>query len=167
MLPSLRTYLVYGDENSDNPNYGGYIATYAAHGIIIGRNKAYFATSLVHEVSHAADANLASPDAPQPGTGTSFSSTEAWHNAVKADGYAVSAYGAGSYVEDFAETGRAVLLDRIYPGGLTNFTGNNPNITQITNQIKAFKSVAGPFFKAGGKCDLKRKFPFPTDLVDV
>jgi hypothetical protein len=60
-----------------------------------------------------------------------------------------------------------VLLDAIYPGGLAAFTNNNPNLTQITNQLKAFKSVAGGFYKSGGKCDLERKFPFPTKLVNV
>ena len=155
-----RIYLVYGDLNSDNPNYGGYMATLAGDGIIIGRSVAYFSTSLVHETGHAIDSTLASP-----GSGKSFSSTTTWANAVKADGFAVSAYGAGSHVEDFAETTRAVLLDNIYPGGLSNFTKKNPNITQITNQLKAYNTVAGSFLTLGGKCDLAKKFPFPTKVV--
>lgn len=105
-------YLVYGDLDSDNPNYHGYIATLAADGIIIGRSEAYFTTSLLHETGHAVDSNLVSPDAPRRGTGTAFSSTSTWCAA------AVSAYGASSYVEDFefADAGRAVLLGTVYPG---------------------------------------------------
>jgi hypothetical protein len=159
--------MVYGDQQSDNPQYNGYIATLAADGIIVGRSDAFFTTALVHETGHAVDSNLASPDAPQPGSGTAFSSTAPWNTAVVKDGYAVSAYGAGSLVEDFAETGRAVLLNRIYPGGLAAFTNNNPNLTQITNQLATFKSVAGQFYVPGGTCNLNRKFPFPTDLVNV
>ncbi|KAJ4292867.1 hypothetical protein N0V88_005525 [Collariella sp. IMI 366227] len=166
MRMAVSTFLVYGDENSDNPDYSGYMATFAGHGIIIGRNSAYFATSLVHELGHATDANLASLDAPHPGSGTSYSDTDAWKNAVKADGYAVSAYGAGSYVEDFAEAGRAVLLDQIYPCGLIAFA-SNPNLGQISNQISVFKKAAGTWFQPGGECDLERKFPFPTELVQV
>ena len=157
--------MVYTD--LDNPNYHGVIATSAADGMIIGRSSAYFATSLIHEIGHAVDSTLASPDAVHPGYGTSFSSTPAWHAAADADGYAVSAYGAGSYSEDFPDTGRAVLLDAIYPGGLAAWTGNNPNLTQIAHQLAAFKAVAGSYYTVGGTCDPALKFPFPTLFVDV
>ncbi len=160
-------YMVYSDADSDNPNYHGYIATSAADGMIIGRSTAYFATSLIHEIGHAVDSTLASPDAVHPGYGTSFSSTSAWHAAADADGYATSAYGAGSFGEDFPETGRAVLLDAIYPGGLAAWSNNNPNLTQITHQLAAFKAVAGSFYTVGGTCDPALKFPFPTLFVDV
>ncbi|KAL2129550.1 hypothetical protein VTI74DRAFT_7615 [Chaetomium olivicolor] len=164
---SISMYLVYGDLDSDNTLYNGYMATFAADGIIIGRSGAYFATSLVHEMGHGADSNLVSPDAPHPGSGSAFSSTSAWQTAANADDFAVSAYGAGSYTEDFAEAGRAVLLDIIYPGGLETFTNNNPNLTQITRQLGTFKSVAGDFYTPGGTCDPAYKFPFPAVLVDV
>ena len=144
------------------------MAALAADGIVIGRSTAYFATSLVHETGHVIDGTFASPDNPPPGQGgTSFSATQSWRNAVAADGYAVSAYGAGSYTEDFAEAGRAVLLDVIYPGGLQAFSGNNPNLTQITNQLNAFRSVAGQYYVQGGTCDLGKKYPFPTSFADV
>jgi hypothetical protein len=159
--------MVYGDSETDNPLFNGYIATLAADGIIVGRSAGFFTTSLIHETGHAVDSNLVSPDAPHPGSGSAFSSTSAWHNAVAADGYAVSAYGAGSYVEDFAETGRAVLLDNVYPGGLAAWSGHNPNLTQITNQLSTFRSVASQYYVTGGWCDLGKKFPFPTDLVSV
>ncbi|KAK3685337.1 hypothetical protein B0T22DRAFT_482313 [Podospora appendiculata] len=160
MRQATSMFLVYGDLNSDNPQYGGYIATLAGDGIIVGRSGAYSTTSLVHEMGHAVDSTLASP-----GGGKAYSSTAAWQKAVTADGYAVSAYGAGSLVEDFAETGRAVLLDNIFPGGLAAWSNHNPNLTQITQQLKAFKAVAGGFYTTGGTCDLAKKFPFPTSLV--
>ncbi|KAK3328062.1 hypothetical protein B0T19DRAFT_181933 [Cercophora scortea] len=160
MRQATSMFLVYGDLNSDNPQYGGYIATLAGDGVIVGRSGAYFTTSLVHEMGHAVDSTLVSP-----GSGKAFSSTATWSKAVTADGYAVSAYGAGSLVEDFAETGRAVLLDAIFPGGLAAWSNHNPNLTQITQQLKAFKAVAGGFYATGGTCDLTRKFPFPTSLV--
>ncbi|KAK3312505.1 hypothetical protein B0H66DRAFT_608767 [Apodospora peruviana] len=160
-------YLVYGDADSDNNNYRGAIATLCDDGIIVGRSSFYFATSLIHETGHAVDCTLASPDAVHPGHGTEYSSGTAWHNAVVMDGYAVSAYGAGSYVEDFADTGRAALLDNIYPGGLAAFANNNPNLTQITNQVTNFKSVVGAYYTTGGTCDKTKKFPYPTDLVTV
>ncbi|KAK3374124.1 hypothetical protein B0T24DRAFT_625704 [Lasiosphaeria ovina] len=161
MRQASSIYIVYGDLNTDNPNYGGYMATLAGDGVVVGRSVAYFSTSLVHETGHAVDSTLASP-----GGGKPFSGTAAWAAAVKADGYAVSAYGAGSYVEDFAEAGRAVLLDTVVPGGLAAFTGGkNANLTQIAAQLKAFKAVAGTFYTPGGKCDLAKKFPFPTKLV--
>ena len=160
-------YLVYGDLDSDNPAYTGYMATLAGEGIIIGRSVAYFPTSLVHELGHAVDSTLASPNAVHPNPGSEFSSTSTWRNAVIADGFAISAYGAGSYVEDFAEAGRAVLLDNIYPGGLAAWSGNNPNLTQITNQISAFKAVTGSYYTTGGSCDITKKFPFPTALVNI
>ncbi len=156
--------MVYGDNQSDNPLYNGYIATLAADGLIVGRSAAYFATSLIHETGHAVDSNLASP---VDSSGTAFSSTSTWHDAVIADGYAVSAYGAGSYVEDFPEAGRAVLLDNIYPGGLAAFSGNNPNLTHISHQLAAFRAVAGSFYVSGGVCNVAEKFPFPTDLVSL
>ncbi|OBT45089.1 hypothetical protein VE00_05137 [Pseudogymnoascus sp. WSF 3629] len=165
MRQSTSMYLIYGDKQSDNPSYTGYIATLAADAIIVGRSEAYFTTALVHETGHAVDSNLASPNAPHPGTGTSFSSTSTWKNAADKDGYAVSAYGAGSYVEDFAETGRAVLLDNTYPGGLRAWSGNNPNLTQITHQLAAFQAVAGRFYVTGSTCDSSHKFPFPTSIV--
>lgn len=166
MRQAVSVFLVYTDKSEDNPNYTGYMATYAADGIIMGRSTGYFTTSLVHEFGHAVDANLASLDAPHPGTGTSFSSTSYFHSAADTDGYAVTAYGSTSYVEDFPEAGRAVLLDQIYPGGLKAFY-SSPNITHIYQQMGAFKKVAGSFYKTGGTCDLARKFPYPKTLVSV
>jgi hypothetical protein len=163
---AISLFLVYSDSSTDNPNYGGYMATYAPDGIIIGRSTAYFTTSLVHEFGHAVDSNLASLDAPHPGSGTSFSSTSYFHSAADTDGYAVTAYGSIGYVEDFAETGRAVLLDQINPGGLAAFY-TNPNITHIYQQMGAFKKVAGSFYKTGTTCDVTRKFPYPKTLVSV
>ena len=75
----------------------------------------------------------------------------------------MSAYGAGSYVEDFPEAGRALLLYTIFPGGLGRWSGNNPDLTQIANRLRVLKSVAGDFYKAGGTCDLSHKFP-PTSF---
>ncbi|KAK3367690.1 hypothetical protein B0H63DRAFT_535732 [Podospora didyma] len=160
MRQSTSMYLVYGDAASDNPSYTGFMAALCGDGIIIGRSSGYFTTSLIHETGHVVDSH------PLPGS-TEFSSTSTWHNAVIQDGYAVTAYGAGSYVEDFADTGRAVLLDAIYPGGLAGFAPNNPNLTQITHQLAAFKAVAGQYYVTGGSCDTGHKFPFPTSLVTV
>lgn len=144
----------------DNPKYSGAIATLAADGVIVGRSDYYFPTSLIHEHGHAVDSNLIGNG--PPGTNSEFSSTPDWRNAVNADYCAVSAYGAGSYVENFAETGRAVLLDNIYPGGLVSFSNKNPNITQINHQVSIVKKKVGNIYVPGGKCDMKKKFPFPA-----
>lgn len=143
------------------------MATLASDGLIVGRSAAYFTTSLIHETGHAIDSNLMSPNAPHPGSGSAFSSTDLWHDAVNADGYAVSAYGAGSYVEDFPETGRALLLHHIYPGGLSAWSGNNPNLSHIDNQLNRLQASGGDLFTTGGTCDLTKKFPFPKNLVYV
>ncbi|KAH8895248.1 hypothetical protein GQ53DRAFT_761835 [Thozetella sp. PMI_491] len=163
---AVSLFLVYSDKSEDNPNYGGYMATYAPHGIIIGRSTGYFVTSLVHEFGHAVDANLASLDAPHPGSGTSFSATSFFQSAANMDGYAVSAYGTTSFTEDFPEVGRAVLIDQINPGGLAAFY-TNANITHIYQQMGAVKKVAGSFYKTGTTCDKTRKFPYPPTLVSV
>jgi hypothetical protein len=147
----------------DNPKYGGVIATLGADGIIVGRSDFFFTTALVHEHGHAVDSNLIGTG--PPGTNHEFSTTNTWHNAVNADYCAVSAYGAGSYVEDFAEAGRAVLLDNIYPGGLVAFSNHNPNLTQISHQVATCKTAVGNIYVPGGSCNLTAKFPFPS-LVD-
>ncbi|KAK3376249.1 hypothetical protein B0T24DRAFT_718641 [Lasiosphaeria ovina] len=167
MRQATSMYVVYGDQGSDNPSYTGYMATACWDGIIIGRSSGYFTTSLVHETGHAVDCTLASPDASHPASGSSFSGTAAWHSAADTDGYAVTAYGTGNYAEDFADVGRAVLLDNIYPGGLSAWSNNNPNLTQIAHQLAAFEAVAGAYYVAGGTCDVAKKFPFPTNLVSV
>jgi len=161
-------FLVYGDKDEDNSAYGGYFASYSPQGILIGRSIAYFPSAIVHELGHAVDATLASPDAVHPNSGSDFSGTSTWRNAVTADGYAISAYGAESgWADNFADVGRAVFLDNIYPGGLAAFSGNNPNLTKVTNQINAFKSVAGSYYNLGGTCNPTLKFPYPTNLVDL
>ena len=140
----------------DNPDYNGAIATLAGDGIIMGRSDYFFTTALVHEHGHAVDSNLVGVN------GGAFSASDDWMNAINADYCAVSAYGAGSAVEDFAETGRAVLLDNIFPGGLQAFSNNNPNLTQITNQVSTMKNLVGDIYVPGGNCDLSVKVAFPA-----
>lgn len=142
--------------STDNPNYYGAVGTLAGDGLIVGRGDYFFTTALVHEHGHAVDSNLIGVN------GNAYSATAPWTNAINADYCAVSAYGAGSAVEDFAETGRAVLLDNIYPGGLKSFSNNNPNLTQITNQVRTMKNKVGSFYVPGGLCDLTKKFRFPN-----
>ncbi len=162
----MSVYQVYWDDpENTNDCYTGYIATLAQSGIIVGRNDAYFTTALVHEAGHAVDSNLVSFEAPPGTSGDPFSSTSTWHDAADSDDYAVSAYGAGSYVEDWAETGRAVLLNNIYPGGLAAWYGNNPNLSHISNQLSVFESIAGKYYVAGGTCDPSAKFPYPSSTV--
>ncbi|KAM7201684.1 hypothetical protein V8F33_003233, partial [Rhypophila sp. PSN 637] len=170
MRQSTSTYMVYSDLETDNPHYDGYIGAACPDGLIVGLSEAYFITSLVHEIGHSIDCTLASPDSPPGGYGSEFSSTSTWQDAVDKDGIAVSPYGTGSYVENFGEAGRLVLMDNIYPGGLKAFAEdvNNPNITQLKNQLDAIKrSAAGKYYNNRAECDLKIKFPFPTNLVDV
>lgn len=59
------------------------------------------------------------------------------------------------------------MLDVVYPGGLAAFTGNNPNLTQISNQLSTFKAAAASYYVTGGTCDLSKKFPYPNYLVDI
>ncbi|KAM7207201.1 hypothetical protein V8F20_002467 [Naviculisporaceae sp. PSN 640] len=168
MRQSTSTFMVYSDEESDNPKYKGFIAAACPQGIVAGVSEAYFITPLLHEIGHAIDCTLASPDSFPGGFGTEFSNTSNWIDAVDEDGVSVSQYGTTSYTENFAEAGRLVVMDNIFPGGLKAFAGNHPNITQLKNQLDAVKkSPAGKYYKEGGECDLDIKFPFPTDLVDV
>lgn len=162
------TFMVYSDDESDNPEYKGFIGAACPQGLIAGLSEAYFITSLIHEIGHSVDCTFASPDSFPGGFGTEFSSTSAWQDAVDKDGIAVSPYGTTSYVENFGEAGRLVLMDNIFPGGLKAFAGNHPNLTQLKNTLDAVKkSPAGKFYKKGGECDLDIKFPYPTELVDV
>ncbi|KAM7216613.1 hypothetical protein V8F06_008024, partial [Rhypophila decipiens] len=168
MRQSTSTYMVYSDLKTEH--YDGFIAASCPDGLIVGISEAYFITALVHEIGHSIDCTLASPGAPLGVYGSQYSNTSTWQDAVDKDGIAASAYGTGSYVENFAEAGRLVLMDNVYPGGLKAFAEDvsNPNITQLKNQLDAIqKSAAGKYFNKGGECDLKIKFPFPTDLVDV
>lgn len=152
MLTISRTYMVY---SHDNPDYNGAIGTLAADGLIVGRSDYYFTTSLIHEHGHAVDSNLVGVD------GGAFSNTGDWMDAINADYCAVSAYGAGSPGEDFAEASRAVLLDNIFPGGLEAFSQNNVNLTQISNQVSKVKELGGDFYVPGGQCDPAKKKEFP------
>lgn len=168
MRQSTSTFMVYSDEESDNPEYKGFIAAACPQGIVAGISEAYFITSLIHEIGHSIDCTLASPDSFPGGFGTEFSSTSNWTDAVDKDGVSVSQYGTTSYTENFGEAGRLVLMDNIFPGGLKAFAGNHPNITQLKNQLDAIKkSPAGKYYNEGGECDVDIQFPFPTDLVDV
>ncbi|KAK3389427.1 hypothetical protein B0H63DRAFT_518655 [Podospora didyma] len=153
-------YLVYSDSQSDNPNYTGYLATLAGDGIVIGRSTAYFTAPLIHETTHDVDYRFVTPE-------TSFSDSATWRNAVAADGYNISPYGAVSYAEGFADTGKAVLLDAIYPGGLAAWSTAGANLTQVANQLRVFKATVGSYYTTGGTCDPAKKFPFPTVLRDV
>jgi len=161
-------FMVYEDSETNNPAYDGYFGTLASDGILIGRSKAWFASAIIHELGHSIDSTLASPNAAHPNPGSAVSETSAWRYAVTNDSYAISPYGAEKgYTEDFADVGRAVLLDSIVPGGLAEWSGNNPNLTQIANQLEKFKSAAGIYYKAGGTCTASLKFPYPTTLVSV
>ncbi|KAK0736608.1 hypothetical protein B0T21DRAFT_348647 [Apiosordaria backusii] len=160
---STSVYLVYGDWAVDNPAYAGYMAALGQQGLIVGRSKAYFPSALLHEVTHTMDSSILSPAAPNPwGIGTAYSASTAFRSAVNADGYAVAGYGTNSYSENSAEAGRAIMLDVIYPGGLVNFTGNNPNLTQLDNTLNAVRTAAGSYYVTGGTCDSTKKFPYPT-----
>ncbi|KAH8894113.1 hypothetical protein GQ53DRAFT_821217 [Thozetella sp. PMI_491] len=155
MRQAMSTYMVYRAETNA---YHGAIGTLAGDGLILGLSSYYFPTALVHETGHAVDSEMRLLGT---SNGSAFSDTDAWKAAYTTDGYAVSAYGAGSSTEDFAEAGRAVLLDIIYPGGLAVYANHTSNLTHITNQVNTFKSVAGQYYTPGGSCDLSLKFPFP------
>lgn len=81
-------------------------------------------------------------------------------NAVNDDYCAVSAYGAGRYVEDIAEPACAALLDNIYPGGLISFSNKGPKLAQIKNQVSIVKKKVGNIYVPGGKCDMKKSSLF-------
>jgi hypothetical protein len=147
--------------STDNKAYDGAVATWAAQGIIMGRSDFFFTTALIHEHGHALDYFLR-PKGPYD----AFSDTYIWTDAVDADGYAMSAYGTTNYVENFAEVGRAVLLDKIYPGGLVAYSNHSTNLSHVDHQLDVFKKVAGDFYTPGGSCNLTEKFPFPTSLVN-
>lgn len=130
MRQSASMFMVYGDNATDNPFYAakdGFFGTLAGDGILIGRSKAFYATAIIHELGHAIDSTLVSPDAVHPNPGSPLSRTSTWRDAGTADGYAISSYGAESgWADDFADTGRAVLLDSIYPGGWLRFLATTP-----------------------------------------
>jgi len=146
---SASIFIVYSNNDTDNLFYtakGGFFGTLAGDSILIGRSRAFYATAIIHELGYAIDLTLVSPDTVYPNPGSPLSGTLTWYNAGTADGYAISSYSAESgWADDFTDTGRAVLLDNIYPGGLAAFSGNNPNLTKVTNQINTFKSAAGAY----------------------
>ena len=163
MRQAASAFMVYGDKPEDNPRYKGFIGAYAEDGLILGRASGYFPVALVHEITHSIDSTLASPDAVHPRSGSAFSQSSAWREAVEEDGFAITPHGANnSYTENFGDFGRAVLLDAVFEGGLAAYSDDNANLTQIDNQLEAFRSVAGVYYKAGGKCSSDLKFPFPA-----
>ncbi len=70
-------------------------------------------------------------------------------------------------VKAFADIRRVVLINNIYPGGIAGLFPNHPNLTQISNQVSLFQSVAGMYYRAGTTCDLAKKFPYPSAAVDI
>ncbi|KAK3312292.1 hypothetical protein B0H66DRAFT_570386 [Apodospora peruviana] len=171
MRQAASVFMTYSDMLGENPSYDRtnyLVAAVYQDGAIFGRSNGYFPAALVHEVTHLIDGTLASPDAVHPAPGnTQFSSTQKWRDPVNNDGYAISEYGASAgYQEDFADVGRAVLLDTIYPGGLKNLSDNNANLTLITKQLKAFKDQAGTYYRKGGSCNDSLRFRYPT-LMDI
>ena len=170
MRQSTSMFLVYGDMLTDRPEHTRHIAASCEHGLVVGRPEGFFITALVHEVAHSMDCTLVSPDAEPGSFGTDFTSTSTWQDAVDKDGFAVSHYGTTSYVENYADAARLVLLDNIYPKGLKAFVGNHPNMTQIKNQLDVIKKSDGGKlydYNKDDKCDSKLKFAYPTNLVQV
>lgn len=170
MRQSTSTFMVYGDKDTDNPDFKGFIGANCQNYIIVGRPHAFFINALVHEYGHALDCTLASPDAQPGGFGNTFSDTKTFQDAVDKDGFAVSHFATQAYVENYGDLTRLVLMDNIYPGGLKAFVGNHPNMTQIKNQLDVVKkSKGGKYldYDKNDKCDLKVKLPYPTNLVQV
>ncbi|KAK4163972.1 hypothetical protein QBC43DRAFT_334790 [Cladorrhinum sp. PSN259] len=131
-------------------------------GLIAGKGSYYSAGALVHEHGHAVDGYLLFPAIPGV-----YSGTSAWLAAVAADGYSATAYGTTSHAENFAEIGRVVIIQNTYPGGINAMFPNHPNISRIANQVAKFQQVAGSYYQTGTTCDLAKKHPFPSSLVDV
>ncbi|KAM7186378.1 hypothetical protein V8F33_011851 [Rhypophila sp. PSN 637] len=155
MRQATNAYLVFPE------TWGGQAESWSEQGLIAGKGSLYYPTAMVHEHGHAVDGYLL-----VPGAGF-YSGTSTWQNVVNADGYAATAYGSTSHVENFADIGRVVLLENIYPGGIAGLFPGHPNLTQIAGQVAHFQSVAGTYYRTGTTCDLSKKFPYPTELVDV
>ncbi|KAK5653476.1 hypothetical protein OQA88_8962 [Cercophora sp. LCS_1] len=155
MRQAASTYLVFPE------SLPRAIESWSEDGLIAGKSSYYFPTSLVHEHGHAVDGAILVPG---PG---SYSDTSTWRNTVTLDNFAATAYGTSSHAENFADIGRVVLIQNIYPGGIAGLFPNHPNLTQIANQVALFQSVAGGYYQTGGSCDLAKKYPFPTVLIDV
>jgi len=155
MRQATSTYLVFEE------TWGGAAESWWEDGLIIAKGSYLYPTSMVHEHGHSVDGYLLVPG---PGV---YSDTSTWRNIVAQDGFAATAYGTSSHAENFADIGRVVLINNIYPGGIASMFPNHPNLTQIANQVAHFQSVAGTYYRAGTTCDLAKKHPFPTSLVDV
>src|SRR4051812_35814095 len=110
------------------------IQSWSGQGLIDGKASYYYATALVHEHGHAVDGALLVT----PGS-ASYSDSTTWRNLVAADGFAATAYGTTSHAENFADIGRVVLLENIYPGGMLGLFPNHPNLTQIAGQVAHFQ----------------------------
>ncbi|KAK0627371.1 hypothetical protein B0T14DRAFT_135246 [Immersiella caudata] len=149
------TYVVYPE------SYGGFIG--CLDGYLMGKASFYFPTALVHEHGHAVDGYLVSPSPPV----TSYSDTSDWRDTVIADDYTATAYGTGSHAENFADIGRVVLINNVYPGGMLSLFPGHPNLGHISNSVALFGAVAGAYYQKDTTCQASKKYPFPTQLVDV
>ncbi|KAK4449774.1 hypothetical protein QBC34DRAFT_462288 [Podospora aff. communis PSN243] len=149
------TFLVYPQA------HGGAIGALA--GYLVGKDEFYFQTALVHELGHSVDGFLVSPN---PNV-ISYSDTSEWRDTVIADDYTATAYGTGSHAENFADIGRVVLINNIYPGGMLGLFPGHPNLGHISNSVALFGVVAGQYYQKDTTCQLNKKYPFPTVLADV
>ncbi|KAK0613199.1 hypothetical protein B0T14DRAFT_498749 [Immersiella caudata] len=156
MRQAANAYLVFSE------SWDRAIESWWEDGLIAGKGSFYGPGALVHEHGHAVDGYLLFPSIPGV-----YSGTSAWLNVVSQDGYSPTAYGTTSHAENFADIGRVVLIENIYPGGINAMFPNHPNLTRIANQVAHFQSVAGAYYQAGTTCDLSKKHPFPSGLVDV
>ncbi|KAK0616824.1 hypothetical protein B0T14DRAFT_392789, partial [Immersiella caudata] len=154
MRQATSTYLVYPESHNG--------AIGALSGYLVGKASYYFPTALVHEHGHSVDGYLVSPNP----TVTSYSDTTAWRNTVLADGYTATAYGTSSHAENFADIGRVVLINNIYPGGIAALFPGHPNLGQIASQVSLFGTVAGSYYQKESQCG-SNKYAFPSVFVHV
>jgi hypothetical protein len=115
-------FMVYEHSVTNNTDYGGCFSTLAADGMLIGRAEAWFPSAIIHELGHPVNSTPRIPtNATHPDPRGAVSGTSVWRDAVTTDDSAISPYSTeNGYAEDFADVGRAVLLDSIVPGGLRN-----------------------------------------------
>ncbi|TQV92290.1 hypothetical protein V2A60_006978 [Cordyceps javanica] len=103
---------------------------------------------MLHEISHSLDWH-ALPQYPSP-----FSSSGEWQSNYAQDSNTPTGYGRTNWLEDFAETGKVGVFDKVVPGGFGSIAGN---WNQIFHQYATYQGYLGDTILPGGTCD--KRFP--------
>lgn len=103
---------------------------------------------MLHEMSHSLDWH-ALPQYTSP-----FSSGNEWQSNYDQDSNTPTGYGRTNWMEDFAETGKIGVFDKVVPGGFGTIASN---WNQIFHQYATYQGYLGDIIIPGGTCD--KRFP--------